>query len=348
MPAQWLSNTSDLTGRVTHVLEGALHSMAQPVRVARLRQLAMVLFALWAVLALSRLVWSLFPASDVAVPADIVVLNPVAAQGASATFDEVDIERLRSWHLFGEAGAEVASGVVEEEIVASTTAREGIEKGARETSLDLKLRGIVASTDEGLGYAVIEYKSSQDMYAVEDKLPVSGQVVLAKVMPTQVVLDNGGTYELLLLFEEFELGSQLASQPEPAIRRKLAAKSSVAPGQIDKRADAQATSLAQSYRQRLYQNPQSLAEVVSVSAVREDGELLGYRIAPGKDPAQFTQLGFKPGDLVTGINGIALDDPANTMRLYQAMRSAGEAVFDLQRDDQQLTLSVNLDDGVTP
>jgi general secretion pathway protein C len=114
---------------------------------------------------------------------------------------------------------------------------------------------------------------------------------------------------------------------------------------VDKRADADATALALSYRDRLYQNPQSLAEVVSVSAVREDGELLGYRISPGKDPGQFEQLGFKPGDLVTGINGIALNDPANTMRLYQAMRSASEAVFELKRENQQLTVSVSLDEG---
>ena len=53
---------------------------------------------------------------------------------------------------------------------------------------------------------------------------------------------------------------------------------------------------------------------------------------------------FKPGDLVTSVNGIALNDPANTMRLYQTMRSASEAVFDLQRDDQPLTVSVSLGD----
>ena len=111
------------------------------------------------------------------------------------------------------------------------------------------------------------------------------------------------------------------------------------------RPDTSATELARSYRQRLYQNPQSLAEVVTVSAVRENGELLGYRIAPGKDREQFEQLGFKPGDMVTGVNGIALDNPANTVRLYQTMRSASEAVFDLKRDDQPLTLSVSLDSG---
>jgi len=103
-----------------------------------------------------------------------------------------------------------------------------------------------------------------------------------------------------------------------------------------------ASAVARAYRERLYQNPQSLADVVTISAVRENGELLGYRIAPGKEKEQFELLGFQAGDLVTGVNGIALNDPANTLQLYQTMRSASEAVFDLQREDQPLTISVTL------
>ena len=340
MPAEWLSNSSDVSGRVSNALESALHRLAQPARVRRLRQILIALFALWAVLALSRLVWALLPAADSSVAVDTVVLNPVPSRGAAASADSIDIDRLRAWHLFGEAGAEAEVAVIEE-VATAATVRDGIETGARETRLDLKLRGIVASTEDGLGHAIIEHKSRQELYAVDDKLPVSGQVVLAKVMPGQVVLDNGGSYELLLLFEETELGTQLPSGPVSAAKRKPAP----ATGRVDKRADTDTTALAQSYRDRLYQNPQSLAEVVSVSAVREGGELLGYRISPGKDPAQFEQLGFKPGDLVTGVNGIALNDPANTMRLYQAMRSASEAVFELERKDKKLTVSVSLNMG---
>ena len=111
---------------------------------------------------------------------------------------------------------------------------------------------------------------------------------------------------------------------------------------IDKREDSGATALAQQYRDQLYQDPQSLAQVVRVSAVREDGTLLGYRIGPGEKREQCEALGFHPGDLVTSINGIALNDPANTMRLYQSMRSASEAVFELTRKEQQLMVSVSL------
>ena len=344
MAARWLSNSGDVPRRATVALEGALRSLAQPARARRLRQALQFLFALWGVLALSQLIWALWPGRDEPLPAGAVVINPVNLPAPTDKAAPVDIPRVQAWHLFGEAGAVTPTGpAAEAEETAGAggaSARAGIEKGARETSLDLKLRGVVASSEDGLGYAIIEHQSQQDIYAVDDKLPVSGQGVLAKVMPRRVVLDNGGTYELLELFEESGLDSQLEMRraPEQASPAPPQAESSVP-------ADADASALARAYRERLYQNPQSLADVVTVSAVRENGELQGYRIAPGKESEQFARLGFKPGDLVTSVNGIALDDPANTLRLYQTMRTASEAVFDLRRDEQQLTVSVQLGEG---
>jgi general secretion pathway protein C len=342
LPTQWLNNSSGLPGRLSTALEGVLHTLAQPAAARRLRQALLLLLSIWAVLALSTLIWALLPAAPVPVVTDVAVINPVTSRGAVSSADSVDIEQMISWHLFGEAGAPVEDAVFEQSAVADVAAaREGIENGARETRLDLKLRGVVASSEDGLGHAIIEHKAKQAVYAVEDKLPVSGEVVLVKVMPRQVVLDNAGTYELLVLFEDSQLDSQLSS----TTTAPGTDNGPVAAARIDKRADAGATALAQGYRERLYQNPQSLAAVVNVSAVRQDGELLGYRISPGKDRQQFEQLGFKSGDLVTGVNGIDLNDPANTMRLYQVMRSANEAVFELQRQEQQLTVSVSLAAG---
>lgn len=337
MPAEWLSKSSDLSGRLGNALEGGLHRLAQPARVLRLRQLLIALLALWAVFALSRLIWSLLPGSAAPLPPVEEVINPVAAPTAVGESGDVDIDRMVAWHLFGEVGSETPPPAVTAQASAvQGSERDGIEQGAKESRLDLKLRGVVASTADGLGYAIIEYRNQQAVYAVDDKLPVPGRVVLAKVMTRQVVLDNGGTYELLTLFEDSELDAQLPAAPE----RRPAAD----PRQVDKRVEDDTTALARSYRERLYSDPQSLAEVVSVNAVREDGDLLGYRVSPGAQREQFEQLGFHSGDLVTGINGIALNDPANTMRLYQTMRTATEAVFDLERNGEPLTLSVSLEE----
>ncbi len=341
MPAQWLSQSSVWSGRVGAALTGALHTMAQPAHLRRLRLALLCLLAVWVVLALTRLLWALVPIAEPAAATPPKVINPLSIARSKAAAAPVDIDRMVAWHLFGEVGA-APPVVTEPETTAQANARAGIENGAQQTRLQLKLTGIVASTGDGLGHAIIEYQNQQAVYAVDDKLPVPGQVKLAKVMPQQVVLDNGGTYELLVLFEESSLGSSMPATPAPDA---LSATSPAASAQIDKRSDSETTSLAQSYRERLYQNPQSLAEVVNVSAVREGATLLGYRVSPGKDQEQFEQLGFKAGDMVTSVNGVRLDNPANTMVLYNSMREAGEAVFELQREGQQLTLSVNLDSG---
>ena len=332
MPAQWLSNSSAVSGRLGAIAAGAIGLISQPARARRLRYVLILLLLAWGVLALSRLIWALVPAAEPVLDSAPVAINPVTAHGAASTAAPVDIDQLVSWHLFGQPGASAAAEPVAE---AAPGPRAGIEEGAPQTRLNVQLRGIVASTEDGLGLAIIEANREQLVYAVGDKLPVKGNVELAKVMPRQVVLDNGGTYELLVLFEESPLGEAAtapAPPPQPAAN-------------LERRTDQETTSLAQSYRARLFENPQSLAEVVTVSAVREGGNLLGYRVSPGKDVEQFAKLGFKPGDLVVAVNGVTLDDPANTMVLYNDMRSANEAVFELRRDNEPLTLSVNLDSG---
>lgn len=315
-------------------MEIALRNLARPEPLRQLRRAVILVVLLWALLALARLVLALIPGQDLPAPTGLTVLNPAVQSTPMERGEAVDIDRLKGWHLFGaagETGAEITDRPVPQ---AQADEREGIEKGARETRLDLRLVGVVAASEDGLGHAIIEYRNKQDIYAVEDKLPLPGQVTLAKVMTQQVVLDNGGTYELLKLFDDDDLSSQL---PATAVPERAAGES---PAQ---RRDAVGVRrLARDYRDRLYQDPQSLAEVVRVSAVREGDRLLGYRISPGSDREQFHQLGLRAGDLVTSINGIPLDDPANTVRLYQAMRSAEEAVFELTRDGQSLSLTVSL------
>ncbi len=309
---------------------------AQPQRAARIRLGVVLVLVFWAIFALTQLIWLLVPDSSSTIPSGAAILNPVANNASSASAKPVDINELRNWHLFGVAGEEANAAASVEEITANSD-RDGIEDGARESRLDLKLRGVVSVSEDGLGHAMIEHKAKQEVYAVGDKLPVGKGVTLAKVMPHGVVLDNRGTYELLKLFEDTALLGQVPSGRAAPMPRKVD-RSAAQEIPLDENSSA----VAQNIRRQLYDNPQSLAQVVRVSAVRENNTLKGYRVDPGKSSAQFTQLGFKSGDVVTSVNGINLDNPANTMQLYQLMRSASEAVFDLERGAQTLTLTVNL------
>ncbi|MEP4485694.1 MAG: type II secretion system protein GspC [Halioglobus sp.] len=339
MPSKWLDKSSALSEGLADAGRRCRHLVTTPESLLWIRRALLVLAAIWAASALATLIWALFPSVKPAEQPLPTVINPIQRGATAPTSRTVSIDSLVSWHLFGEPGAPASVETLPAQAVANE--RDGIERGARETGLNLILRGVVASTEDGLGHAIIEYQKRQQVYGVDDELPVPGKVVLAKVMPQQVVIDNAGTYELLTLFEESVLSSQVVT-PAPLQR---SAESSSSAQSLDRRGDESVTAIAQSYREQLYSNPRSLAEVVRVTAVRDNGELRGYRVAPGNDAAQFKQLGFEAGDLVTGINGIALNDPANTMQLYQAMRTASEAVFDILRGSQSLSLSVSLDAG---
>ncbi len=328
----------------------AAEALAQPRSVLVLSRGLTALLIIWIASSLWRGVASFIPEAPALPPTPVI--NPMTPDTATSSRVDVDIEALATAPLFGvpAAGAEAellaaqpgrAPTMSEEE---AAEALAGIEKGAPQTRLPLRLRGVVAASEAGLGQAVIEHQNQQDLYQVGDDLPVRGSVVLAKVLPSLVVLDNDGRYEVLKLFEETELTRQAAAVTQQASRvRPVEAETSVSEESISVQGSADSGQIAARYRERLYEDPESLADVVLVSAVREGGSVRGYRVMPGKAADEFAALGFEAGDVVTAVNGLSLSEPANTMRLYQAMRSATSASFDLERNGSSMTLDVALD-----
>ena len=328
MNTQWLETAGDQFNRGWQIISVRLAGLAEPTR---LRQLKLALYAaavLWILCSLAALSWSLLP--HAAVPEPAVILNP---QGGGVVAAEVDIEALVGRNLFGTAGSKPVAEIkpAEQPQAGAAGSLEGIEKRARETRLSLKLQGIVASDDLTEARAIIEVQRQQQQYRVNDKLPVSGNVTLIKILPDRVVLNNGGEYELLMLFDSSAAIAVPLTPPGPVAQRKL-----------DQRDNREITAMAEAYRRRLYSNPQSLSDVVKIAAVRDNGQLRGYRVSAGRDRKQFESLGFKSNDVVTGVNGVELTDPGKAVELYRIMRSAEEASFNVLRDGDEITLVVGL------
>ena len=76
--------------------------------------------------------------------------------------------------------------------------------------------------------------------------------------------------------------------------------------------------------------------------MREGGSVKGYQVAPGPDRDAFDATGFQPGDIVTAVNGLALSDASNTLKLYQMMKDTDQATFELERNGESVTLSVDI------
>ena len=309
-----------------------------PVALKRVQDALIILLVFWSLLIVSQLLWIPWRGNAIE-SAPGVALNPpqLSTQIGSVVID-----------TSGVIGSGVFGGIPDEldapsEANALLNNRDGIERNAAETRLPLTLTGIVASTEDGLGSAVIKASGSEQVYAVGDGLPASGKVILAKVMPQAIVIDNNGTYELLTLYE----GTGLVVPMTPAREAMVTpAEGAVAVPRPEARApvasEAERREVAQRYRKALYETPEVLASLLTVSPVLTDGTITGYRISPNKDRAAFDALGFQIGDVVTAVNGLSLSDTTNTMKLYTLMKEATEASFDITREGGNVTISVDL------
>ena len=317
---------------------GVYRWVADEQRLTMLQRGLIVVLAVWAVNSMANIVWALIPSAPVEVSKSVVINPPLSTANASGGVETIDVSSILGMSVFGA----VEPSEVQElaPLATAVNPREGIENGARETSLALTLTGIVASTADGLGSAMIEARKEQELYSVGDDLPANGKVTLAKILPKQVVIDNNGTYELITLFDDNGIvGNVQSVASAPMSDSSERTPSSVA---AISATQAERQQLAATYRAQLYSDPQSLAGLVSISAVQSDAGLRGYRVAPGRDAAQFTALGFKAGDIVTAVNGYALSDPTNTVRLYQLMRDATDATFEIERDGSPVSISVSM------
>lgn len=309
-----------------------------PAKLTRLQSILLAVLVLWSLASASQLFWAPWRSTSLeAIPAEMINIPRLTAGPGNIA---IDITPVLGSGIFGgdpdtledEGGAGAAT---------IDSGREGIEQNAKETRLALVLTGIVASTEDGLGSAVIKGGSREQVYAVGDDLPVSGKVTLVKVMPRQVVIDNSGTYELIKLYEGpgLVLPTRAAQKARPDSATPVTSQSAGDDTVVDVEARA---IVAGQYRQQLYEAPESLARVVSISPVREGGSVSGYRIAPGADRDAFNATGFQSGDVVKAVNGLALSDASNTLKLYQLMKDANQATFELERNGESVTLSVDI------
>ena len=334
----WKTRFEEASTRIQDGVQSLWQGLARdPERLRRLQAILIVVLVLWSLSSVSQLIWIPFRTNPIEV-APALALNPPKPTGGKQAA-VIDTSGVLGLGLFGgspEAFVDADSAALTE------ASRDGIEQNAQETRLALTLTGIVASTEDGSGSAVIKSGAAEQVYAVGDALPASGQVVLAKVMPQQVVIDNNGTYELMKLYEGpgISIPTRTARAPRQDAAASLASSN---PNEASPSATAaEQTALASQYRRQLYDSPESLASVVSVSPVREGERVVGYRIAPGADRVAFDAFGFQTGDIVTAVNGLALSDASKTVKLYQSMKDVTQASFDIERDGSNVTINVDL------
>jgi general secretion pathway protein C len=233
-------------------------------------------------------------------------LSNIAPRGAPHA--GLDIQSVVSAHLFGVA-------------VADPSAQD--PANAPQSTANLVLAGTIATQDPKRGVAIISDGGPSKVYSVGDNV---GGASLHSVYLDHVILDRAGALETLLLPRLLGPGMR----GRPIVRR----------GGGDPRTAAAVDNI----RHLVQQDPGILDQVMRTVPSYDSaaGKLRGFRAYPGRNRQIFNKLGLKPGDLVTAINGTALDDPQRSQEVFNTIQTSDHVTVDVERGGQKQQITLNI------
>ncbi|RVU85654.1 type II secretion system protein GspC [Leucothrix sargassi] len=224
--------------------------------------------------------------------------------------------------------------------------------------LNLKLHGIVASSTNGDGFAMISYNGkTQESYKRGEALPKKeadkerplNGVVLKFVRSDSVIIDNNGEEQELTLTELASLTGNSASSsrsstatptrtPARQTRPSRATNNAASNGNGNGGDNSGIETLAE-LREALLEDSQIISTVITPSLVRKDGQVVGLRVYPSSNRPMFRALGFRNGDIIKQINGVTIDGSPSNFELLQQFADSPSLEITVERGGNEQILT---------
>jgi len=298
--------------------------------------LVRILLVFCLALSLARLFWLVFPTPII--PAGAVSVSTSTAPAASSG-TSVNISQLKSLPVFGKVEAPKLQDPQQQQ-QQQQQQQAAMETNVVTTQLNITLVGVVASNEEASSRAIIGTGDKQDVYAINDTIPVGNNVTLVKVMADRIIINNNGQYEAAWLYQAdpnappISQASMAPVNPQEAIYPAGRSGSSGPEMQSPQDHGNAGQGVAEVSR--------NLSDVLAMSIYRENGRVVGYKIRPGRDAERFKSFGLQNDDVVTAINGTQLTDPAKIMEVYKNMGNTTSASLEIKRGGNVITVDVVL------
>ena len=264
--------------------------------------LALIVLIAWQV---ARIAWSLVPAPAAGdyIEAPAGMATPAAAVDTTGA----SVQAIANAHIFGIAAQDDAAEEYSQPPVEEM-------ENLRDTRLtNLSLKGTIAATPAERAVAIIADGSNEEkVYTIGAS--VTNGATLHAVYADRVVLNENGVLTNLKLPKEYTASTSRAVRRNTTTTRRAAN--------------------TQNIQSVVAQNVSQLADVIRPTPYFVNGQQQGYRVYPGRNRQQFAALGLRPGDLIKDIDGQALTDPTQAMKIFQTLDSADQVSVTVERNGQ--------------
>ena len=274
---------------------------------------------------LAKLTWNLAP-MPTSTSSDQINFNspPTQTKNIDST-ENSDYTAIANWHLFGK--------VIEQRPTPQPIIN------APETRLNLKLAGIFYSQDNGKAIAIIaEGNSPERGYTIGEML--TGGVRLEQILRDKVILSRNEQLETLSLPIESQSGSSSS-----VAAQRASPQVSILQTTNDTQGEAQtvnAGAIASQLREAVATRPDALQDLAFANPYVQNGQFIGFSLRPGRNRQLLGQLGLRNGDVITEINGTALDNPAQGFTLLQEMMQADQITAKILRNGVEIPFTFQM------
>lgn len=264
----------------------------------RIAQAVSLLLLIYIAFMAAKITWLIAPSTNQTVLTQHI--NSAMATPGQLSDKNHDLSTLQALNLFGQYNTQEKEVVVEQ------------ITNAPETRLQLTLSGLVASDDVNIAAAIIEHKGKQETYGIGDIIKET-RASLEQVLIDRVIIKQSGRAETLMLDgADYNQPAQTVSHKQESNKKitnqqlKAQSPSKAAANVVDQRTNQSLSNSAKQLRADLTNNPGKITDYLRISPTRSAGELIGYRLSPGKNPDFFNQSGLKSGDIAVQMNGYNL------------------------------------------
>lgn len=200
---------------------------------------------------------------------------------------------------------------------------------APETRLQLKLKGVFASSDPLQAFAIISDNKNQDK-AYRLGSTVSGGAILHAVYADRVILKRNGRLETLRMTITYDDKGNKSTYRESNNAAVVANKRTINAG-----------AKLRALKQTLLKDPQEIWKQVRISPVLKDGSIRGYSI-DHEDKQLMRSLTLQKGDVITAVNGQLLSDPSVLYSLMGKLTSQKNIDVTIERNGQVQVIQLQL------
>lgn len=228
--------------------------------------------------------------------------------------------RISAYHLLG---------------TAAQTAPVTVSGNSSETSLNLSVTGLLASTDPNLGTAYISNNQGDEKkFSVGDS--VFGMASLSAVYTDHVLLLHNSQQEKLSLQKD-----RINTTPPS---RNTAKDNTASTNRINSVIRGGDKNWQQMLDAQKFDS-QKIANIVgNISPVQDDqGRINGLRVSSLSASSTLLKQGLRSYDQITAINGISVN-PGNILSITNQLENSSSAQLTILRNGREVQLNVNLNE----